>query len=289
MSIETIMNSISSDIVIVKDGAGNVYWPAFGVNNIGNMKPGEGYQIKMKAPRTLTYPANSLTKSSKNDSLQYHQHNVYYHLPGITNNNCVVGIPDRLLRKILHEGDEIAITDLNGSIYGTTIYNGNNTAITVWGDDLTTTIKDGMAPNENYLVRLYCGHKNEEISISDFEMSEGKSFYEANSINVIGKFRLTQIVNSNTQGFIVHQNYPNPFNPTTEIRFELPEEGLVTITIFNILGQTVSNILPQSMDKGEHIIKWEASSLPGGIYIYEVQYVSRNYNSVEVNKMLLIK
>ncbi|MBT7145208.1 MAG: hypothetical protein HN894_17940, partial [Bacteroidetes bacterium] len=56
--ISTMLNDISQNIVMVKNGNGLIYWPTYGIDNIGNMNPGEGYQIKMLAADTLLYPAN---------------------------------------------------------------------------------------------------------------------------------------------------------------------------------------------------------------------------------------
>ena len=58
MDIATALNNIVADILIVKDGDGNTYIPAFGINIIGNMIPGQGYKIKMASGATLTYPGN---------------------------------------------------------------------------------------------------------------------------------------------------------------------------------------------------------------------------------------
>ncbi len=55
---EIMFSSISSNISIVKDGSGNVYWLAYGINMIGNLQPGEGYQIKLIAAQNFIYPAN---------------------------------------------------------------------------------------------------------------------------------------------------------------------------------------------------------------------------------------
>ena len=57
-TIDTMLSSIVNEIVLVKNGYGFVYWPAYGINNIGNMIPGEGYQVKMTNAVSLTYPPN---------------------------------------------------------------------------------------------------------------------------------------------------------------------------------------------------------------------------------------
>lgn len=58
MAIEQALNSISGQVLLVKDNAGRVYWPDFGINQIVNMLPGQGYQVYLSAQGTLVYPAN---------------------------------------------------------------------------------------------------------------------------------------------------------------------------------------------------------------------------------------
>jgi len=58
MPIEPALATVDSQVLLVKNGAGEVYWPALGVNQIGDMQAGEGYQVYMDTPGTLIYPAN---------------------------------------------------------------------------------------------------------------------------------------------------------------------------------------------------------------------------------------
>ena len=58
MPVQTALASINDPLHLVKNGAGEVYWPEFGINQIGDMQPGQGYMVYMTAPGTLTYPAN---------------------------------------------------------------------------------------------------------------------------------------------------------------------------------------------------------------------------------------
>ncbi len=62
--VEEMLSGIAGSVIIVKDGNGQSYWPQYGVNLIGYMQPGQGYQIKMTAEDTLTYPANDTTATS---------------------------------------------------------------------------------------------------------------------------------------------------------------------------------------------------------------------------------
>jgi len=59
LSVESALSSIATNIVIVKANDGRVYWPGFGINQIGFLKPGQGYQLYLSAASTLSYPANN--------------------------------------------------------------------------------------------------------------------------------------------------------------------------------------------------------------------------------------
>jgi FtsP/CotA-like multicopper oxidase with cupredoxin domain len=68
------------------------------------------------------------------------------------------------------------------------------------------------------------------------------------------------------QSFELGQNYPNPFNPTTEIRFALPLDSYVRMTLYNSLGQQVQTLIDAAAPAGYHTVKVNASSLASGTY-----------------------
>lgn len=81
------------------------------------------------------------------------------------------------------------------------------------------------------------------------------------------------------------QNYPNPFNPSTTIKFSVPQNGHVNLTVFNLLGQEVETLVNEEREQGNHEVKFNASNLPSGIYLYRLQTA----NTVEAKKMILMK
>ena len=85
--------------------------------------------------------------------------------------------------------------------------------------------------------------------------------------------------------FLLSQNYPNPFNPTTTIKFSIPEASVVTLKIYNILGEEVKTLVDEYREIGNHTTQFDASSLSSGIYLYRMQTSS----FVETKKMLLLK
>lgn len=87
--------------------------------------------------------------------------------------------------------------------------------------------------------------------------------------------------------FIVGPNYPNPFNPTTTIPFELDEPTDVTVTVYDIMGRTISVLSDsRSFEAGEHELIFNASGLTSGMYLYRVELGT---GKSRVQKMTLIK
>lgn len=70
---------------------------------------------------------------------------------------------------------------------------------------------------------------------------------------------------------LLEQNYPNPFNPTTTIQFVLPKRDEVILTVYNLVGEVVENLIDEELDAGLHTINFNADNLASGVYIYSLQ------------------
>ena len=81
------------------------------------------------------------------------------------------------------------------------------------------------------------------------------------------------------------QNYPNPFNPSTTIRYQIPQDGLVILKVYDILGREVKTLINDFKTKGRYAVTFDASSLASGLYIYEI--TSGSFKASK--KMSLIK
>jgi hypothetical protein len=113
-----------------------------------------------------------------------------------------------------------------------------------------------------------------------------------NTFGVMGDHTLDQVVldvkeigNGVPESYTLDQNYPNPFNPTTNIRFSIPETGLVTLKVYNALGQEIATLLNEEKNAGSYEYNFNASDLTSGIYFYKI--MSNNYTATK--KMILIK
>jgi photosystem II stability/assembly factor-like uncharacterized protein len=85
--------------------------------------------------------------------------------------------------------------------------------------------------------------------------------------------------------YALMQNYPNPFNPSTSVSYQLPASGLVTIKIYDVLGNEVFELVNQHQNAGMYKVEWDASNQPSGVYFYKME----TGNFAETKKMILLK
>lgn len=85
--------------------------------------------------------------------------------------------------------------------------------------------------------------------------------------------------------FLLYQNYPNPFNPSTSINYQIPKEGIVTLKVYDILGNEMKTLVNEFKSSGNYSVEFDASKLASGMYLYRLQV--NQY--VSTKKMLLLK
>lgn len=100
--------------------------------------------------------------------------------------------------------------------------------------------------------------------------------------NVVNSVQQSSVVANN---FELGQNYPNPFNPTTNIRYSVPVSGLVTMKVYNAIGQEVATVVNEIQEAGSYVANFDASKLASGMYLYKIQ--AGNFSSTK--KMMLVK
>ncbi len=114
-------------------------------------------------------------------------------------------------------------------------------------------------------------------------------FSLANVTSVEGESNITP------SAFVLDQNYPNPFNPSTQIKFSLPTNAIVNLTIYNLLGEVVRELVNSEMNSGVHTIQWNSDDISGnkvssGIYFYKLTANGINGSEFnQVRKMILLK
>ncbi len=112
--------------------------------------------------------------------------------------------------------------------------------------------------------------------------------YRLKQIDTDGAFEYSNVVAVNLNNLAktkLFQNHPNPFNPTTKISFSLSALSNVKISVYNILGEKVAELINNKMEAGNHSVNYNASELTSGVYIYRID--TPNYT--KSMKMILMK
>ena len=92
-------------------------------------------------------------------------------------------------------------------------------------------------------------------------------------------------ISGNPNVYSLNQNYPNPFNPATMVRFSIAEQGLVTLNVYNLLGEKVATLVNNELASGSYEVDFNAANYSSGIYFYTI--TANNYFATK--KMILLK
>jgi len=308
-AISTALASISGKFKLVKTDSGTIYWPETGINQIGNMGPNTstsanpGYMIYMNQAATLTYPAAILSNTrSMNiagsgipELASVVDNTPHYAKVRVSPNSQVIAI--EVSGMTLKAGDEVGIYNNKGILVGSGVYNKNSKnaiGAVVYGTD-EMSAKDGKygaSENENLIVKIYTKTDGQELKPDvvsvNWMLGDGAGLtYKSNSaisakVSLTGKVLPTE--------YALEQNYPNPFNPTTTIKYALPDNGIVKIKVYDILGREVKALVNENQVAGYYSIEWNGTDNRGlrvasGVYMYRIE--ANNFKKTV--KMMLMK
>ena len=184
-----------------------------------------------------------------------------------------------------------------GFVDGRVLSNNQNAPVT----DAIVYVRS-VSTNKIYTYNFVSSDGNYTISVlpyGDYELiaqkigvpdAESTSFSISTTQDSLSGIDLSMIItlirNADSPiSFELYQNYPNPFNPATKIQYAIPENSHVKLTVFNILGSTVQELVNEKRSAGNYSVTWDASNLPSGVYLYRIQ--TNTFNSTK--KMLLLK
>ncbi len=124
---------------------------------------------------------------------------------------------------------------------------------------------------------------------TDNNLNAGKYYYRIKQIDYNGNFEYFNLAGfvdiSNPIKYNLAQNYPNPFNPETKISYSVPENGFVSIKVYNILGKEIATLVNENKTAGYYEAKFSGNNLTTGVYFYKLKINEHTF----VRSMLLAK
>jgi len=210
--------SITGIVELVKDNLGvNTYIPGLMINSIGDMRPGQGYQLKASAPGTLTYPANqlwsdpSVVLQSASPVLEraVPAHFEYDRILKSCHNSTLI-IRSEVASAMMEPGDEIGVFSTDGILCGAAVFEDRHFAVTIWGDDPTTLgIPEGLLPGEVYQLRIWKSAQNSETNITPV-FTSGDEVYHNDDIEIAAHFSTATAVKEPSVEVQPLTVFPNP-------------------------------------------------------------------------------
>jgi hypothetical protein len=171
----------------------------------------------------------------------------------------------------------------------------------IWSVDVTfpkyTVLRVQYKYGANWGLASNTGSNDNESSVGTDHFinltSDLATAAVVNKWSVMGDHDLVDVVTTDVKDlsgirpstYSLSQNYPNPFNPSTKIQFAIPKSGLVTMKVYDLLGQEVATLVNEQKNAGSYEVDFNAANLNSGVYFYQI--TSGNYSVTK--KMLLLK
>lgn len=266
--VNVALSVIVHELDLVKDEKGMMYIPEFNINNIGNLKPGEGYWAKAKSDVNLDYNVRITTPP------------VNIHTAGLSPshfNSLQSGSDNATMildtKGLVAYGDEIGVFNTEGLLIGSAVYEDYILAFPIWGDDPTTDEIDGLAEGARFEIRVWNQTEGSEAAY-DFE-----SDIDTYTSNGVIK---AELLHPTTTQYILQANnlkiYPNPTNSHAILSLSLKTQANVEATIFDFTGQHVFDLTQKQMPAGNHEIPINTYQLSDGLYHCRILLDGKLYN-----------
>ena len=139
-----------------------------------------------------------------------------------------------------------------------------------WTAGASGTVPKVLAGNN-----FYGATANDQMYMDDY-------YYNPDTSWLTG---VTQNGNTVPTEYTLSQNYPNPFNPTTNIKFDLPKQGFVSLKVYDVVGKEVATLVNEVKSAGSYIVDFNGTGLSSGVYFYRLQ--AGDFASVK--RMILVK
>ena len=249
---------LGGKVNIVKDVSGKVYYPAYSINEIGSLQPGQGYKIHLSADGQLTYPSAS---GKDGEDIQ----------------TKVVSQASSAVLVVeaggVADGTLVSVESHDGTAVGDGVVQNGIALIHLRGDDPFTTASVEGVEEGQVLTLTFANADGTRLDGVDVE--EVRSGLDG-SLSPDGMIRystdaviIAKIAELPGQSSL-EQNFPNPFQNETSIRYSLPEDGHVRLDVYNVAGQHVAVLVDETQNAGWHTVAFDARDRASGLYLYRL-------------------
>ena len=164
---------------------------------------------------------------------------------------------------------------------------------TIWGRSTLVKRFEGFGGPRNHDPSTWFWQNQEDyaygIGMIYMNLEEGEGWFLEGAIingDTLGTILNVKNPKDNTPDkFELFQNYPNPFNPSTVIRYDLPDDGFVTLKVYDVLGREIATLVNEERPAGTYRVNFNGDRLSSGIYFYSLQTNGKTFTK----KMLLVK
>lgn len=254
--VEAAMALVNDEVALVKDVFGNAYIPSLGINNLGELRPGQGYWARMSAEVTLTYSARLSTPPA--NLFQARQAPSHYRQPEPTGTNATLILQ---ANELLAYGQEIGVFSETGTLVGAAVYEGQALAFPIWGDDATTSEMDGLHTGASFTLRAWNPTTATESELA-FEASP-------NAFQPNGIIR-AELLRTTGRGTRLQANslriFPNPSRQRATLRLELTAAAEVQVAIYDLSGKHLMTASQERLAAGPHELPLPIQRLSVGMY-----------------------
>lgn len=281
--IEMVFDEIGENLIIAKEIAGyRMYYPEYSINSLSSLEPGKAYFVKVSESCTILFPEIADNKPSLNQE---------YYFDLISPWQTIHKTPESHVFCFSNEvsvnfetGDLIGAFDQNGTCSGIMeiLDNGDAFAVSVFGNDQTTDIKDGLDDAENIAFRLFRSATGEvyNLDLSFTENSPSQGNFESNGISIIKEVLISTTgtgINNYISGVDL-QIFPNPTSGETNFKLigDVVIDGVIVLS--DSRGQLIFNI-NYLHDGGVSFREFDFSTYSSGIYYLRLS--SDNYLNIQ--------
>ena len=263
------LSGLGESLQFARDGAGRFYLPSWDFSDIGLMREGCGYLLRMNGDGELTY---SLEDEVDGYRSRYGASDLAW-LSGVQR----TGVSYSLLLCGGEAGERVEAYAPGGVLAGRGVFGDDGRCgLALWGDDVGTPVVEGFAAGDApVIVRAGDG-----VAVEYAWLEGGSGGWVADGWGV------AEVVGGALpEEFGICSAYPNPFNGRLRLEYSLGLAGDVRLSVYDVSGRLVDELAHGARESGRHVVSWDASGMSSGVYIVRLW----SAGDVQTVKALLVR